>query len=301
MMASRSLYDAYLEGVMKAMSADHDIFLLSPGMEDHWKTEVLGPMPDGSFAHRSMRGSPSAVLGAAIGASLDGLHPVVELASTDQLLTAAPEVVQQIRSIRTAWDRPVPILITTRFDDQDRILSGASLSAVWACMSDFKIAAPASLPDARGLAITALQTIEPCIFLISSEGAAIPASGDGNSEPTPFGLAAVRRSGADATIIAYSSRVGSALEAAETLALDGIEAEVVDLRTLQPLDVESIATSVRKTNRLIVVGDALLWASGGEPSSVGEAVFDYLDAPVRSTPGSSADAIAGEVRRTISN
>jgi pyruvate dehydrogenase E1 component beta subunit len=163
-----------------------------------------------------------------------------------------------------------------------------SLEAWFVHTPGLKVAMPSNAQDAKGLLKTAIRDDSPVIFM---EHAGLYAQrGDVPDDPeftVPFGSAVVRRPGADVTVVAYSAMVGKCVKAADALAADGIECEIVDLRTLVPLDMETVLSSVRKTHRAVVVQEE--WRNLGVAAEIaariGEQAFDDLDAPIERVGG----------------
>ena len=145
-----------------------------------------------------------------------------------------------------------------------------------------RVIIPSNATDAKGLLITAVRDGNPCVFIENVMLYAAKAEVDEAAEPIPLGKLRVAREGSDVTIASYSGMVKPCLDAAEKLAADGINCEVLDLRTLSPLDREGICESVRKTGRFIVVHDAVkTGGAGAEIAQVAlEGAFDYLEAPI---------------------
>jgi len=224
--------------------------------------------------------------GLAIGAAMAGLHPIVELMTFNFGILALDQIVNNAAKIRYMSGGQVAVPIVIRGPGSAAHQLGAQHSQsleAWFChVPGLKVIAPATPHDAKGLLKNALRDPNPIIFieaqlLYSTKGEV------GEGEYTiPIGQAEVKRRGDDVTIVAYSKMVLLALEAADQLAREGIQAEVVDPRTLKPLDVQAIVSSVQKTGRLVIVEEG--WRFAGLGAQIAELVhakaFDYLDAPI---------------------
>ncbi len=224
--------------------------------------------------------------GLAIGAAMAGLHPIVELMTFNFGILAMDQIVNNAAKIRymSGGQLSVPIVIRGPGSAAHQLGAQHSQSLeAWFChVPGLKVIAPATPHDAKGLLKSAIRDHNPVIFieaqlLYSNKGEV--ADGD---YTVPIGRAEVKRGGRDVTLVAYSKMLLVALEAAKELAGEGIEAEVVDPRTLKPLDLETIVTSVKKTGRLVVVEEG--WRFAGMGAQIAESVyaraFDYLDAPI---------------------
>ncbi len=224
--------------------------------------------------------------GLAIGAAMAGLHPIVELMTFNFGILAMDQIVNNAAKIRymSGGQLSVPIVIRGPGSAAHQLGAQHSQSLeAWFChVPGLKVIAPATPHDAKGLLKSAIRDHNPVIFieaqlLYSNKGEV--ADGDFT---VPIGRAEVKRGGRDVTLVAYSKMLLVALEAAKELAGEGIEAEVVDPRTLKPLDLETIVTSVKKTGRLVVVEEG--WRFAGMGAQIAESVyaraFDYLDAPI---------------------
>ncbi len=224
--------------------------------------------------------------GLAIGAAMAGLHPIVELMTFNFGILAMDQIVNNAAKIRymSGGQLSVPIVIRGPGSAAHQLGAQHSQSLeAWFChVPGLKVIAPATPHDAKGLLKNAIRDHNPVIFieaqlLYSNKGEV--ADGDFT---VPIGRAEVKRGGRDVTLVAYSKMLLVALEAAKELAGEGIEAEVVDPRTLKPLDLETIVTSVKKTGRLVVVEEG--WRFAGMGAQIAESVyaraFDYLDAPI---------------------
>ena len=241
------------------------------------------------FGPERVRDTPiaeSVVVGAGIGAAMGGMRPVVELMTINFSFLAFDQIINNASKLHymSGGQISVPLVI--------RMASGAghqlgsqhshSLEGWYAHVPGLKVAAPATPYDAKGLLKTALRDENPVIFIEHTALYATKGEVPDEEYAVPFGEANVYRPGQDVTIIGYSGSVHQAARAADMLAEQGIEAEVIDLRTLRPLDVETIVRSVRKTNRAVVVEDD--WKTGGFAgeivSLIQERAFDDLDAPV---------------------
>lgn len=244
-------------------------------------------------AHR-VRATPiseQAIVGAAIGAALGGYRPVAEIMFCDFLAVCADQLANHAAKLRymSGGRTGVPITITTfvaggRFGAQHT----QSMEAWFLHMPGLKVAYPSNPYDAKGLLTSCIQDDDPCLFiqpldLMFSVKQQVPSG----SFTVPLGQASVPRTGDDLTIITYGSLVPTALEAASTLAEQGVEAEVIDLRSLMPLDFDTVLASAAKTRRALVAHTATEFCGpGAEISSlIHEELYRQLAAPVMRVGG----------------
>ncbi len=235
--------------------------------------------------------SEAALIGAGVGAAITGMRPMVEIQFVDFTACAMDQIVNQAAKIRfmLGGKAEVPLVIRTPYGTGLKLASqhSQSLEAWFAHVPGLLVAIPSTPSDAKGLLVTALRDPNPIIFL--EHKLLYPSRGPVPEEQftIPFGRADVKRSGNDVTIVATGLMVQRSLEAANALAADGIDAEVVDPRTLVPLDKAAVIASVKKTGRLVVVHEAVKRGGfGGEIASlIAEEAFDYLDAPIKRVAG----------------
>jgi pyruvate dehydrogenase E1 component beta subunit/2-oxoisovalerate dehydrogenase E1 component len=230
--------------------------------------------------------SESAFTGAGIGAALVGMRPIVEIMTVNFSLLALDQILNTAATIRHMsggqFGVPLVIRMATGAGRQLAAQHSHSLDAFFAHIPGLRVVAPATLADARGMLATALEDPDPVIILehvmLYNRTGQIAA----NAGAVDIDRAVIRRPGRDVTLIAWSYSLWKALEAAEALAQDGIEAEVIDLRSLRPLDGETIAASVARTRRAVVVDEG--WRTGSLSAEIAarlhEACFWQLDAPV---------------------
>jgi pyruvate/2-oxoglutarate/acetoin dehydrogenase E1 component len=224
--------------------------------------------------------------GLAIGAAMAGLHPIVELMTFNFGILALDQIVNNAAKIRymSGGQLSVPIVIRGPGSAAHQLGAQHSQSLeAWFChVPGLKVIAPSTPADAKGLLKSAIRDHNPVIFieaqlLYSTKGEVA----DGETI-VPIGLAEVKRQGQDVTMVAYSKMLLLALEAAVELARQGIDVEVIDPRTLKPLDLRTIVESVKKTGRLLIVEEG--WRFSGFGAQIAESVyaaaFDYLDGPI---------------------
>jgi pyruvate dehydrogenase E1 component beta subunit len=282
--------DAIRDAMAEELTRDPAVFLLGEDLRDPWggayKTTVN---LSNTFGNDRVINTPIAeesIIGAALGAALSGLRPVAELQYLDFVMRAMDAVVNQVAKVRymSGGQVQVPLVIRAQGGGgrSSAAQHGNSLEA-WLChVPGLFIAHPSTPYDAKGLLKTAIRLNDPVFFiehkmLYTTKG--IVPDGD---YTIPFGVADIKRRGSDVTIVANSRMVLFALEAAETLAAEGIDAEVIDPRTLVPLDEATILESVHKTNRLVVVNEAVErcgWAAE-VTALVQKKAFSDLDAPI---------------------
>lgn len=233
--------------------------------------------------------------GVAVGAALTGLRPIFEFQFSDFATLAMEQIVNQAAKLRFMLGGAVSVPVVMRFPAGSGTGAAAqhsqSLEAWFGHVPGLKVVQPATPEDAKGLLLGALDDPDPVMIfehkILYKMKGQVPAG----RYTTPIGKAAVRRSGGDVTIVATSIMVHKALEAAETLAGAGIEAEVIDLRTVRPMDRETVLASVRKTGRLLCVYEGVKTLGiGAEVSAmvVESDAFDFLDAPVLRLGGAEA-------------
>jgi pyruvate dehydrogenase E1 component beta subunit len=242
------------------------------------------------FGPKRVRDTPIAeegFVGVAIGAAMLGLRPVVEIMTINFSLLAIDQIVNHAAKIYGMFggQASVPLVIRTPGGGGQQLSATHSqnLEVMYAYVPGLKVVAPATPADAKGLLKSAIRDDDPVLFVENL--ALYNTKGEVPEEDytVPIGLAAVAREGTDLTIVSYSRTTVIALGVAAQLEDEGISAEVVDLRSLRPLDRETILASVRKTNRAVVVEeDWLSYGIGAEiAATIQEGAFDHLDAPVR--------------------
>ncbi len=281
-----TLSQAFAQGVAEEMERDPAVFVMGTDLfirGGHWaQVRGLGER----FGAERIRDTPiseAAMVSAGVGAALNGMRPIVDLNFIDFVFGAVDEVVNQAAKIRYMWNVPVPLVIRgTAGVAFASAQHNNQIEAWFAHMPGLFVAAPSSPADVKGLIKSALRGHDPVIFLMHKMQTGLKGEVGGPDELVPFGRAAVRRSGADVTLVAYSIMAPKALEAAERLAADGIDCEVIDLRTVFPLDVETVKASVRKTGRLVVAAEAPRFGgiAAELTATIQEACFDALDAPL---------------------
>lgn len=228
----------------------------------------------------------SAIVGTAVGAASAGLRPVVELMFVDFIGVALDQLYNQGGKMKYMFGGKATIPMVMRAACGAGIGAAAqhsqSLEALFMHLPGLKVVMPSTPYDAKGLLIEAIRDDNPVVFLEHKMLYAMEGDVPEGDYTIPFGKADVKRDGDDVTIVATANMVHTALGAAEKLAADGISLEVVDPRTLYPLDGETIIESVKKTNRLVILHEEVKFAGSGAEiaAHVAEHAFDYLDAPI---------------------
>jgi len=284
-----SYREALRAALREALLADDRVFLMGEdvGRYGGCFAVSLGLLEE--FGPERIRDTPlseSAFVGAGIGAALGGMRPIVEIMTVNFSLLALDQIMNNAATLlhMSGGQFAVPLVIrmTTGAGRQVAAQHSHSLEGWYAHIPGLRIVAPATLEDARGMLWTALEDPDPVLIfehgsLYNMAGVLPPDAG-----AVDIDSAAIRRPGTDVSLITYGGTLGTALDAAEELAGGGIEAEVVDLRTLRPLDDETIMASVRRTHRVVIVDEG--WRSGSLAAEVSarimEQAFYDLDAPV---------------------
>jgi pyruvate/2-oxoglutarate/acetoin dehydrogenase E1 component len=236
--------------------------------------------------------SEAGIAGAAIGAAMMGMRPIMEVMFMDFITISMNQLVNQAAKMRLMFGGKVSVPMVVRTPAGSGTGAAAqhsqSLEAWFVHTPGIKVVAPSSPYDAKGLLIASIRDNNPVLFVEHKLLYRVKGSVPAESYTIPLGKAEVKREGRDLTVIAYSIMVPRALEAADKLAPEGIEIEVVDLCTLKPLDQDTIVRSTCKTGRVLIVHEAPVTGGfGGELAAILSAseAFSYLDAPIRRLGG----------------
>jgi pyruvate dehydrogenase E1 component beta subunit len=282
--------EALREALQQEMRRDPSVFIMGEDVGIYGGTFKVTQGMIEEFGEKRVRDTPiseAAIAGVATGAALAGCRPVAEIMFMDFITISIDELVSQTAKLRYMFGGKTDVPMVLRTPAGSGMGAAAqhsqSLEAWFVHVPGLKVVMPSTPYDAKGLLLASIRDNNPIIFveqklLYNSKGE-VPEE----DYVVPLGVADVKREGRDATVVATGVMVKRALEAAEILAEEGIEAEVVDPRTLKPLDDETIIRSVKKTGRMLVVHEACITGGfGGEVVAriVGSEAFDYLDAPV---------------------
>ena len=287
-MAETTYIEAIRQGIWEEMERDENVFVLgedvgvyggafklTAGMLDHFGPERVIDTPI----------SESAIVGAAIGAAYVGMRPIAEMQFIDFISCAFDQITNFAAKSRYRWGAGVPIVIRgpSGGNTHGGPFHSQNVESYFYNTPGIKIVQPSTAYDAKGLIKAAIRDEDPVLYLehkylyrrIKEE---LPEE----DFVVPIGKAAVRREGNDLGIITYGAMVYTALDAAEILAKDGVQTEVLDVRSLQPLDEEALLATAMKTNKVIVLHEACLTGgTGGELAArIAEKAFDFLDGPV---------------------
>ncbi|MCD4720093.1 MAG: alpha-ketoacid dehydrogenase subunit beta [Desulfobacula sp.] len=241
------------------------------------------------FGEKRVKDTPiteSAIVGTAVGAASTGLRPVIEMMFIDFIGVALDQLYNQAGKMKYMFGGKAKIPMVMRASCGAGIGAAAQhsqcLEALFMHLPGLKVAMPSTPYDAKGLLIEAIRDDNPVVFLEHKMLYAMEGEVPEGDYTIPLGQADIKREGKDVTVVATANMVHTALGAAEKLATDGISLEVVDPRTLYPLDGETIIASVKKTHRLIIMHEEVKFAGSGAEiaAQVAEDGFDYLDAPI---------------------
>ncbi len=286
--AETTYREAVREAIRDAMRRDERVFLMGEDVGQYGGAfgVSLGLLEE--FGPDRIRDTPrwdSAFVGAGIGAAVGGMRPIVEIMTVNFSLLALDQIINNAATLLHMSGgqigAPLVIRMTTGGGRQLGAQHSHSLEGWYAHIPGLRILAPATVADARGMLWPALRCPDP--VLIFEHGSLYNATGPlAGHDTADITTAAVRRTGSDVTIVAYGGTLGTALTAADELSTGGIQAEVIDLRVLRPLDDTTIMDSVRRTHRAVVVDEG--WRSGSLSAEISaritEQVFYDLDAPV---------------------
>jgi pyruvate/2-oxoglutarate/acetoin dehydrogenase E1 component len=281
--------EALRQAMRDALVRDERVFLMGEDVGRYGGSYAVSKGLLAEFGEERIRDTPlseSAFVGAGIGAALNGMLPIVEVMTCNFSLLALDQIVNNAATIRHMsggqFSIPLVIRMATGAGRQLAAQHSHSFEGWYAHIPGIRIVTPATLEDARGMLWTALMDPDPVIMfenamLYNLEGQLAPDAG-----PVDIDRAAVRRAGNQLTLVTYGGSLHKTLEAAERLAQEGVSAEVIDLRTLRPLDMNTVLASLAKTHRMVIVDEG--WKTGslaGEiMARVMEEAFYELDAPI---------------------
>lgn len=289
-MRELTYWQALQEALRAEMQRDPAVFLMGEDIGEYGGAFGVTRGMLAEFGAERVRCTPiseATIVGAATGAALTGMRPVVEIMFMDFLTLAMDQLANHAAKFRYMYGPQARVPLVLRTPAGGGRCYGAthsqSLEAWFLHVPGIKVIAPATPADALALLTAAIRDDNPVLCvehkLLYATSGPVPDV----AEPAVIGEAAVRRAGSDVTLVAYSYYAGVALQAAEQLATDGIDAEVLDLRTLVPMDTDAILASVRKTGRLVCIEEGT--RSGGIGAEiaarVAENAYEYLDAPIR--------------------
>ncbi len=289
-MAKITMREAISQALWEEMERDPNVFILgeevgvwggtyavTKGFYDHFGAERVKDTPI----------AEAAIIGAAIGSAMTGLRPVAELMTINFAFSAMDHIVNEAAKFHYMFGGQfvLPMVIRTVGGGGRQL--GATHSqtpdAIFAHFPGLKVVAPGTPEDAKGLLKSAIRSNDPILFIEHATLYQVRGEVPAGEYTIPIGKSKIQRPGKDVTIVTYSKMLEISTKAADILAKDGIDVEIVDLRSLRPLDMEPVLESFKKTNRAVIVEEG--WRSFGVGSEIAariyEEAFDYVDAPIK--------------------
>lgn len=290
-MPTITVREAISQALREEMYRDERVFIMGEEIGIWGGTYAVTRGFLDEFGEKRVRDTPIAegvIVGAAAGAAIAGLRPVAELMTINFAFLAMDQIVNHVAKLHYMFNGQItcPIVIRTVGGGGRQLAATHSQTpdVVFSHFPGLKVVAPCTPADAKGLLKAAIRDDDPVLFIehatLYQVRGEVP---DDEDFVVPIGTSDVKREGKDVTIVSYSKMLHDSLSAANQLADQGVDAEVIDLRTLRPLDTRPILESVQKTNRMVMVEEGWrAYGIGAEVASrVTELAFDYLDAPVR--------------------
>ncbi|MEJ2597197.1 MAG: alpha-ketoacid dehydrogenase subunit beta [Anaerolineales bacterium] len=289
-MARITMREAISQALWEEMERDPKVFIMGEevgvwggtyavtrGFYDHFGAERVRDTPI----------SEAAIVGAGIGAALTGLRPVSELMTINFAFVAFDHIVNEAAKLHYMFGGQfkVPLVIRAVGGGGRQLAATHSQTpdAIFAHFPGLVVVAPGTPEDAKGILKSAIRSDNPVLFIEHATLYQMRGDVPDDDYTVPIGVSKIQRPGRDVTIVTYSKMLDNSLKAADQLAKDGIEVEIVDLRTLRPLDMGPVIESFKKTNRAVIVEEG--WGSYGVGSEIAsriyENAFDYVDAPIR--------------------
>jgi pyruvate dehydrogenase E1 component beta subunit len=284
-----SYREALNQAMSEEMERDENIFLMGEEVGHYQGAYKVSQGMLQKFGEKRVIDTPIAecgFVGVGIGAAMTGLRPIIELMTWNFSLVAIDQIVNNAAKIRLMSGGQFKMPIVFRGPGGAAGQLGAQhsqcLESLYANVPGLKLAMPSTPADAKGLLKSAIRDDDPVVFIEGERLYGVQGEVPEGEHLVPFGVADVKRAGKDCTVIGWSRMVSVAEEAAALLAKENIEIEIVDPRTLRPLDLETLSTSVRKTNRCVIVEEGHHYAGVGAEiaSQLARVCFDDLDAPI---------------------
>jgi len=289
-MARITMREAISQALWEEMERDPKVFVLGEEVGVWGGTYAVTKGFYDHFGPDRVRDTPiaeTAIIGAAIGSALTGVRPVAELMTINFAFAAMDHIVNEAAKLHYMFAGQMLLPLVIRAVSGGGRQLGATHSqtpdAIFAHFPGLKVVAPGTPADAKGLLKSAIRSNDPVLFIEHATLYQMRGEVPEGDYTIPIGKSTIQRSGKDVTLVTYSKMLETSLKAAEQLAKDGFDVEVVDLRTLRPLDMEPVLDSVKKTNHTVIVEEG--WKSYGVgaeiESRIYENAFDDLDAPIR--------------------
>jgi pyruvate dehydrogenase E1 component beta subunit len=289
-MARITMREAISQALWEELERDERVFIMGEEIGVWGGTYAVTRGFFDHFGEKRIRDTPiaeAAIIGSAIGAAMVGLRPVAELMTINFAFVAMDHIVNQAPKMRYMFGGQMKVPLVIRAVGGGGRQLGATHSqtpdAIFAHFPGLKVVAPGTPADAKGLLKAAIRSDDPIMFIEHATLYQVRDEVPDGDYTVPIGKSKVQREGSDVTIVTYSKMLQKSTQAADELSKEGIEVEIVDLRTLRPLDMEPVIESFKKTNRCVVVEEG--WRSYGVGSEVAarlyEEAFDYIDAPIK--------------------
>lgn len=289
-MARITMREAISQALWEEMERDESVFILGEEVGVWGGTYAVTKGFYDHFGAKRVRDTPiaeSVIIGAAIGAAMTGLRPVAELMTINFAFAAMDHIVNQAAKLRYMFGGQftIPMVIRTPSGGGRQLSATHSQTpdAVFAHFPGLKVVAPGTPEDAKGMLKAAIRSDDPIMFIEHATLYQVRGEVPEEEYTIPLDKAKIQRPGSDVTLVTYSKMLEISTKAADELAKEGIEAEIVDLRSLRPLDMEPVLESFQKTNRAVIVEEG--WRSFGVGAEVSariyEEAFDYVDAPIQ--------------------
>ncbi len=288
-MTTLTYREAVRSALRDALAADPRVFLMGEDVGLYGGAFAVSHGLIEQFGPERVRDTPlseSTFVGAGIGAALNGMRPIVEVMTVNFSMLAMDQVLNNAATLRymSGGQFHVPLIVrmATGGGRQLAAQHSHSLEGWYAHIPGIRVLAPATVADARGMLLAALQQLDPVFIFEHATLYPVEDEIDEHAGAVDIDHAVVRRAGSDVTLVTYGGSLGKTLVAARTLADEGTEAEVIDLRTLRPLDMETVLASVTRTHRAVIIDEA--WRTGSLAAEVAaqimERSFNALDWPV---------------------
>jgi pyruvate dehydrogenase E1 component beta subunit len=290
MMAAITMREAISQALWEEMEQDERVFILGEEVGVWGGTYAVTRGFFDHFGEKRVRDTPiseNVIIGAANGAAMVGLRPIAELMTINFAFSAMDQIINQSAKLRMMFGGQFTVPVVIRAVSGGGRQLGATHSqtpdVVFAHFPGLIVVAPGTPYDAKGLLKSAIRSDDPVLFIENATLYQMRGEVPEEEYLEPIGKSKVQRAGNDVTLITYSKMLQLSMQAADELAKEGIDVEIVDLRTLRPLDMEPVINSFKRTNRAVIVEEG--WRSYGIGAEIAarlyEQAFDYIDAPIR--------------------